>query len=159
MAAMALPSIAMVGLQTLGVISSAGAAQASARSQQNASNYNAVVDAQKSESALQQAGLNEEQQRRRSAMALGAAAAGLSESGIGLDGSGGNMFKQSAQNAELDALNIRYGGKLQSLGYKNQAVLDKYSADVAGSNANAAVMGGVINAGAAALAGYNTYGG
>lgn len=151
----ALPVImAVVG--AAGAVVSANAQANSAKSAANAAAYNAEVDQQKATVAQQQAGANELAQRRRSAMALGEAAAGLAENGTGLSGSGLASYQQSASNAELDALNIRYGGQVQAQGLAAQTGLDLYSQKVQNSNANAAMTGGVLSAGSAALSGYTS---
>jgi hypothetical protein len=149
----ALPWI-MGAVSAAGAMASANAQSNQAKSAANAAGYNAEVDRQKADVALQQAGANEEATRRRSAMVLGQAAAGLAQNGTGLDGSGLGLYEQSAQSAELDALNIRYGGQMQSQGFQAQRGLDLYSQKVQNSNASAAMSAGWLNAGSAALSGY-----
>lgn len=153
MAAAALPWL-IAGMGAVGAITSANAQSNSAKSAANAAAYNAEVDQQKSTVARQQADANELAQRRRSAITLGEAAAGLAQNGTGLSGSGLASYQQSASNAELDALNIRYGGVVQSQGLDAQTGLDKYSQQVQSSNASAAMTSGFLNAGSAALSGY-----
>lgn len=150
----ALPII-MAVTAAIGAVASANAQANSAKSAANAAAYNAEVDQQKAEVTRQQADANELAQRRRSAMALGEAAAGLAENGTGLSGSGLASYQQSASNAELDALNIRYGGVVQSQGLTAQVGLDKYSQQVQNSNASAAMTSGYLSAGSAALSGYS----
>jgi hypothetical protein len=128
-----------------------GAASAitSAQSQRKAASYNAKVASNNATIASQQASANEDAQRRRADMALGREAAGAAASG-GLSGTNLDNYQQSATNAELDALNIRYQGKLGVQQYTEQATLDNWQS----SNANES---GYLNAAAAALSSYGSY--
>lgn len=121
----------------------------SAQAQRKAATYNSRVAANQATIAAQQANVNEDAQRRRAAMALGREAAGAAESG-GLSGTNLDTFQQSATNAELDALNIRYQGKLGVQSATEQQNLDDM-------NAQAANEDGYLNAGAAALSSYGNY--
>lgn len=58
--------------------------------------------------------------RRQSRSMRGENAAALAESGLTPDGSSGMVADQSAAEAELDALNIRYQGQLRRLGLMNE---------------------------------------
>lgn len=71
--------------------------------------------------AREQAGRDEEAQRREGRQALGAAAAAAAESGAGMGGSNALLIHQSAVNAEMDALNIRYGGAIKAAGLLSEA--------------------------------------
>lgn len=145
-------------LGVAGAITSANAQSANSDAAAAASNYNAAVSREKATVATQQANANEESQRRQAAMALGNQRAATAESGVDLtSGSALDLYKQSATNAELDALNIRYGGQMQALGFKSQASLDTMSAQQSENNASAALTGGYLNAGASALSSYGAY--
>lgn len=127
----------------------AGSAIASADAQRKAAHTSADIAKQRAESIAQQASVNEDAQRRRGAIAIGRGAAAAAE-GTGLDGSNLDVLTQSATNAEMDALNIRYQGKLGTLSANDQASMDNASAD----NANTA---GYLNAGAVALSAAGNY--
>lgn len=58
-------------------------------------------------------------------MALGRMTAAAVESGGGVGGSTAAVLNQSATQAELDALNVRYAGKLRADSYNEQADLDR----------------------------------
>lgn len=109
----------------------------------------ADIAKQKGEIAVDQANVNEEAQRRRGAIARGRMAASAAE-GTGLDGTNLDVIQQSATDTEIDALNIRYQGKLGKLSGDEQAGFDNMSAN----DANTA---GYLNAGAAALSSYGGY--
>jgi hypothetical protein len=65
--------------------------------------------------------LADESSFRRSARAMrGENAAALAESGLTPDGSSGMVADQSAAEAELDALNIRYQGQVRRMGLMNE---------------------------------------
>lgn len=119
---------------------------------------NAVIAQQASQNALLEASSNEDAQRRKSAQQLSAQAASLAESGIGLDsGTASDLTEQSALNAELDALNIRYAGKLKAAGYSNDAASFGMQASASRASGSAARTAGYINAGASALSSYGSY--
>ena len=130
----------------VGVVSAA----ASADSQRKAAHYNADVAEQQGIAARQQGAANEDAQRRRGAIAVGAAAAAAS-GGSGLSGTNSDLIEQSSTNAEMDALNIRYGSTLSG-----------QSADARGQMANSAAdnatRSGYLNAGAAMLSSAGNYG-
>lgn len=151
-------AVGSAAMGAMGAISSANAQAASQNSAANASEYNAEVDRQKAAVAFQQGNANEEAQRRSAAITLGKQRAGAAQSGVDLaSGSALDLYKQSATNAELDALNIRYGAQLQSQGFQQQATLDTMSAQQARNNASAATTAGYLSAGASALSAYGTY--
>lgn len=65
--------------------------------------------------------LSDESAFRRSARAMrGENAAALAESGLSPEGSSGMVADQSAAEAELDALNIRYQGQVRRMGLMNE---------------------------------------
>lgn len=142
----------------IGAISSANAASAQQKSAAAAADYNATMANQNADTAMQAASANEEAQRRKSAVDMGHLRAGLAESGIGLgSGTATDLTEQSAMNAELDALNIRYQGKQQARDYKAQAALGQQQSAQSRSNAKAATTSGYLTAGASALSSYGTY--
>jgi hypothetical protein len=104
---------------------STGASTAIALAQmQNAratSKFNAELEANQGKEAQMQAARDEEQQRRESAQFLGRQRAALAQSGASAGGTAGLLLDQSAVLAELDALNIRYGGNLRGAGLLYQA--------------------------------------
>ena len=136
----------------LGASAAVGAvgAYSAARSQSQASEYNATVASQRATVALDQGNANEEAQRRRGQMILGTQAAGAADNG-GLQGTNVDLLKQSATNVEMDALNIRYGAKLQALSAQDQEQLSR-------QQARDATTSGWFNAGAAALTSAGQYG-
>lgn len=152
--------IASTAMAAVGAISAGNAAKAQADSQAQAATYNATMAQQNADTALQASNANEEAQRRKSAIDLGHMRAGLAENGIGLDsGTATDLTEQSAMNAELDALNIRYSGKQQARDYTAQAALGTQSAAASLAAGKAAQTSGYLTAGAQALNGYGRYAG
>jgi hypothetical protein len=98
-------------LQAAGGLVSAGGTLRGARADANAMKVEAAASGD-------QAARDEEAQRRAGRQSLGAQSASFAQAGGGVDE---GVIKQSAVNAELDALNIRYGGQMRSTGLLNQA--------------------------------------
>lgn len=152
-------AVAGTAVSAVGAIQQGNVASANARAQQDAANYNATIEAQGATTARQQANAREEAQRRATRQFLGEQRAGLSQAGIGLDGSAADVHGQSAANAELDALNIRYEGELDARGLLAQSALTRHEGQVAGVNARTARRAGYMNAASTILSGSaNAYG-
>lgn len=132
-------------------------AKQQANSQKQMAEYNQKVAQSNAELAIQQGGQQEEAQRREARQALGQQRAALAESGIGLDGTGGDLYQQSAADAELDALNIRYNADLQAASFKNNASLDGYQAQVYGKQAKDYGRAAAIGVGTALLSSTASY--
>jgi len=149
-------SAAAMAAGAFGSIGAGNSAAAQQRSAAQAAEYNAQVDRNRADNAMQVANANEEAQRRHARIVMGQTRAGLAQAGIGAEGSASDVLQQSSGNAELDALNIRYQGQLQAQGLTNQANLDDYTARTARSNASSARTGGWLNAGASLLSSAGT---
>lgn len=132
-------------------------ASANAKAQANAEEYNAVVATNAARDANLQAGSREEAARRHARQILGKQRAAIAESGAGFGGTYAGVIDQSAANAELDALNARYQGDIESRGLLAQAEQARYGARVSRMNAKSARTAGYINAGAAALSAGSGY--
>jgi hypothetical protein len=89
-----------------GIVSAMGAIQ-SGNAQAKMAEHNANA-------TLQQAKANEDLQRRRSEAALARGRVAVSASGIEMSGSPLDVMAQSAADAELDALTVRYGGNVRA---------------------------------------------
>jgi hypothetical protein len=79
----------------------------------NRERYNAKVRELEAKTATDQALREEEGLRRGSRLFLGRQAAAIAQAGIGSGGTAGLLADQSGALAELDALNVRYGGQLR----------------------------------------------
>ena len=144
-------------LSAYGTYSQGQAQAAQAKAAANAANYNSAVARNNAQLALEEGNANEESQRRHARAVLGQQRAALAEAGIGLEGTGGDLYEQSASNAELDAQNIRYGAQLQSTSYLNQSNLEMAQAKQYSRNAANASTASYIGAGSSLLSGYGNY--
>jgi hypothetical protein len=136
-----------------GSIEQGKAGYASNMSEAYAQEYNAQIADSNAKTVLEQANAKEEAQRRQFHILQGKAIAGMAQSGTGLDGSNLDVLEQSATNAELDALTIRYEGQMQNRGLMAQAALGRYQAQGLKANAKRAMKAGYIGAAANLLEG------
>lgn len=130
------------------ILSAAGAAT-SGVSQANASAYNSAIYGDEATTAATQGYQAEAAQRRQNASMIGRQVAAVGQAGAGYGGSAGRSVGQSATNAELDALNIRYKAGLQKWSYGAQ------SANLSAEGQTASSQG-FLRAGAALLKGYSS---
>lgn len=112
---------------------------------QRAAEFNAATMEAEARIARQQGGAREEQQRRRAREFLGTQRAAAGQAGVGLGGSIGDVLGDSAAEAELDALNIRYESNLQALGMENQAAITRWQGKEAKRAAKARAVATVIS--------------
>lgn len=151
---------AVVGM--IGAIKSGQAANAQAKSQANAADYNSKQDIFSGIAASQGAASDEEKQHREASMALGRQIAGASQSGFSLtSGSNADLIEQSATNAAMDSLSIEYGGALRAKGFSDRSTLDALSARSYARAGSDALTAGYINAASRGLSAYRAgaYGG
>jgi len=135
----------------IGTVVAAGGAIYSANAQQNESRYNRQVAERNATIVQQQAAVSEAAARRDARRAIGKAEAGYGASGVvGSEGSPLEVLQDSATEAELDALTIRYNGELGAMGYRDDATM----ARMRGSNAQTE---GYFRAGSAILSGAANY--
>lgn len=122
-----------------------------------AAEYNAAVARNKAANTTAVFGQKEEEQRRQARFIIGRQRAAGAQSGTGMGGSTMDAENQSAVMAEMDALNIRYQGSLESQGLLSQASLDDYSAAGYRTQSSSAKSGSYLLAGATALSGAANY--
>ena len=103
----------------------------------------------------------EEAQRRESRKSLGRSAAAASQSGAAGrgpgQGSAGDVLGQASKEAELDALNIRYGGEMEAFGQETQAAQFRAERKIAIQRAKGAALSGVLGMASSGLSGYSNY--
>ncbi|MBX3480001.1 MAG: hypothetical protein KF842_06350 [Caulobacter sp.] len=85
--------------------------------------YGALAARENARTVGDQAAAREVALRRESRETLGAQRAAIAESGVGDGGANRLLMAQDAALAELDALNLRYEGRLKMAEYDNQADL------------------------------------
>ncbi|MCB9942991.1 MAG: hypothetical protein H6851_05145 [Geminicoccaceae bacterium] len=132
------------GIQAWGALQEGNAAK-------DAADWQATVQRQNAALRRRQASADEEKHRSEMRQRIGMQRAAEAESGFALAGSALDLLEQTVRHGELDALNIRYAGQLDSraleLGADN-AELDGINARRAGrTRAVAALIGGIGQAG------------
>lgn len=131
--------IAATAMQGVGALAQAEGQAQAAEYQQRVAYNNSVL-------ATKQAEFDEKRQRIKSKKELGAMRAAYGASGVQIDASALDVLEESAAAAEMDALNIRHGGQLRAIGYRNEAAMAGYEAEAsrrAGAfGAASAVLGG-----------------
>lgn len=93
----------------------------------SAGDYNARMLGLQAHTAQVQAVADEYTQRRQARQVMGEQAASLAQAGGGYGGTTAGVIEQSAVNAELDALNIRYGGRMKATGLLAQAAGERWA--------------------------------
>jgi len=130
----------------------------SALNQQGSAEYNAAMGRSNAEMASMQAGAAEEAQRRKAELLLGEQRAAFVQSGVDpSSGTGLLVQNQSARNAEMDALNVRYQGLLQGRGLLAQSQLDTRQAAIYGQNATLTGVNAALSTYGAYQAGKGRY--
>lgn len=150
-------TVANVGSQVIQGVQSYN--QGIAESQ--AAEANAKIAGENAARARLDAAAAEEAQRREARKALGRSAAAASQSGAAGGGPGQGSFgaslTQSAREAELDALNIRYGGETEAGASLTEQAMFKAEQRAAVQRAKGGLMSGVLGAASAGLSGYADY--
>lgn len=131
------------GMQVIGALQQGRAAQ-------NAAQYNASMMDQAATVERQQASVREDAQRQQARLLLGEQRAAFAQSGGGMGGSAGDVMQQSAINAELDALTMRYEGELRARGLNAQAEGERYSGRTAKQNSYFSAAGSILSGAAMA---------
>lgn len=122
-----------------------------ARASSAASEFNAKIADNNAIIAEQNAAADEGGQRRSASRQAASSRAAIAAAGVTLEGSPLEVLEDQALEAELDALNIRYGGRLQAGNYRSQAQLDR-------SAARSAKTQGFLSAGSTLLKGAAQFG-
>lgn len=146
-------------LAGVGAFAQGSAEAAGHKAQAQAYDRDATIAAQNAAIAGQQSSAEQERVRREARQVLGAQRAAMAESGTAFNGSNVDIARQSTANAELDALNVQYGGEIERTGLLNQAEASKYNAKVSRSSAKAANRMRWLSAGTSALSAYGGAGG
>lgn len=115
-------------------------------SQKKQADAESGVLSQEAQIVGQQTVAAEDAQRRQARQFLSTQAAAIGESGTGYGGSNAKLREQSAIEAELEALNIRYSGALKRTGLQAQAGFAK-------DRGTSSLIGSGMAAGAALLSG------
>jgi len=120
-AASTIATVASVGMGAMTGITALGTIQ-QGKAQQQMANYNAQVAQNQAIAARQKAEFEEKAHRRQVAQLKGTQRAGAGASGGELLDMG-DIFDMTAEEAELDALAIRYGGQMGATAAQQRATL------------------------------------
>lgn len=120
----------------------------SANSEAAAYKYNAKIAERNAVISRQQAAADVDRQRRIADKAIGGIKASYAASGVTMEGTPLDIVEESAAQAKLDELNIKYNGELQAMGFENSAALDR-------ARASNAKTSGYMAAGSSLLLGAN----
>lgn len=113
---------------TLTAVAAAVGTAVSAISASQAANYNAELAEMQAVYATDVAAAEETRVRRVSDYQMGKLRARAGASGRAMSGSVLDVLHESAINYEMDALNARYEGEVQAIGYRNEARMQKFKA-------------------------------
>jgi hypothetical protein len=112
------------GAAGLGALIGAAGSLQEGQAAAQAASYNAKIADQNAKLAEFQAAEEERRQRVLGRKEMGAIEAAIGASGAGADSlSFQDVFAESARNAELDALTIRYGGQIKAKAFREEARL------------------------------------
>lgn len=139
---------ASAGLGAVSQYQQGRANEANANAQAGAAFQQAKLSRMNAENVARQANAREELQRKQARIAIGNQLAASAQSGLQLNGSNADLLEESLTNAELDALNIRYEGQVNSTGLLNQANMQDFEAANYRSQAKQARRAGIMSAAA-----------
>jgi hypothetical protein len=139
-----------------GVVGAIGAVQ-QGRSQAKIGEYNAKVAENQAIAARQKAEFDEDRQRQQARMFAGRQRASLSQAGGELMDAG-DVLGMTAEEAEIDALAIRYGGNIAAQSAQQKGALAKAEAKQASKASYAKAGQTLLTAGGRALENYTLSG-
>ena len=131
----------LIGLSVAGSAISAIGQLKQGDAAKQAGDMNAANARQNAVDATEQARLQEENQRVEAKKILGSARANYGASGVTMEGSPLDVLESSARNAELDALTIRYGGKIKAAAYNRSAAGYQMEGEAAQSSSRLGAAG------------------
>jgi hypothetical protein len=138
------------GLMVGGAIISAYGQLYSGQAAKQAGEYNAAMSERNAMLARQKAAEDERVFRTQTRRKMGEMRAAIGASGVTTEGSPFEVLEDSAAQAEMDALRIRYSGEMQATNFMADAQLQRYqgSASQTGSYFGAAgsLLGGLGHA-------------
>lgn len=141
-------TITLGDVMTVGgtLVGAAGAISSGVAAQQ-AAEFDAAIARQRAEIERQRGALEEQSERRRSRAILGAQRAAFSRAGVTLEGTPLLVQEETAAEAELDALTVRFGGQLNAARELARARAERFGG-------RAALSAGLFRAGSTLLTGF-----
>lgn len=150
-------TVAKTGLDAVGSLEQGKEGYTQGMIESQAATTNAAIARENARRARLEASAAEEAQRREARKSLGGAAAAIAQAGIGSQGSAQAALTQGVREAELDALNIRYGGETEAHGDLVEAANQDAEAKAAQRRAKYALKSGRIGAASAIVGGAANY--
>lgn len=141
--AFVVPILSAVG-SVMGAVMQSGQQQAAAQAQANAAYYNAAVQQQNANAAMQAAYADKQQQDRKNRAQLESVRSKYLASGIELEGTPLLVLEEEATQMALESDKILHRGQVQQANYLNQANADRYQGDVALSAGSAQSSGTLL---------------
>ena len=147
-----------LGLGAIGLVQQGQAAAAAAKGQEAMAAYNARVQQQEAEMAVQQSLYRQSLHNREMSRAQGALLANLAASGVSASEGTPLLIQQTqATEAEMDRLMIAYQGQISSGRSMSQASLDRLQGSIYGQRAKNEATTGYLKAGTSLLTGFGQY--
>lgn len=140
-------------MKAFGSIQQGNIESANAKASANAARYNSAIEDQNRSLAGSMASANELRQRQKDMQELGSQRAAMAEGGQLGAPSTGLIQRSSAINAELNALDTRYSGLLQSRNSQIASAQYAYQGRVSDVNAGAAKKAGLLGGATSLLQG------
>lgn len=128
MSAAAISTAAMGATVAGGILQAYGQYQEGIAGRQ-AGEYNAQMAEQNATLSIQQAAEEERKLRVQNRKQIGDMRASYAASGVMFEGSPLDVLEENAATAELDALQIRHGGQVKAIGYRNDAIMSRFAGD------------------------------
>lgn len=136
---MAVESLALWGMAASAGLGALGSIQQGFAARQQAE-YNAAVAEQNAAAARAQAALDESTSRKKSGLVLGSIRARAAANTGDVGGSALDVLADSASEAELEALTLRYQGEVKARQMESEAALER-------RRGKSAVLEGIVGAG------------
>lgn len=142
-------AVASAGVGTAGAIQSG-------KSQEDMAEYNAAVATEDAKAAKYKAGYDEQAHRDQVRKTLSAQRAAYGASGVDMTGSPLLVMEDTAQQGELDALAIRYGGDVEASRQRSAANLYRMQGSSAKTSSYYQAGSTLLSGASSTLSNYNT---
>lgn len=97
------------------------------RAARAAHEFNVQLAERDAETARRAAAADEVEARRQAAKRVGSQRAALAASGVDLTGTPLDLLAETAEDDELNALRVRFGGETQAQGFQGRAASERFS--------------------------------
>lgn len=150
---------AAIGLTLLGGLQKSQADRQAGQDTQQMHEFNAQIYDWRANDAIVRGKQAETTLRLNTRRMIGSQRAAFAASGVDItsgDSTPSNVFKDTAQLSEVDALNIRANAAREAWGYKMSAANERMGGSIAAAEGNNAAIGDLLGAGQSVL--YGKYG-